>query len=147
GVGFGAEYGSLKLEADVSYYFPRDAATRATLHVQDVTASNGAVATGTREVVITDAAEPVVDAAFGMEAHLSRAISLLGGVSSDFSAVPRLSNDAPPPIGSVATSRTHRAAGSFGIGSYGDGSELLLGTEISYAVGRTFVANDYVLPN
>jgi hypothetical protein len=146
GAGLGAKLGRVVLEVDATYFFQRAEATRADLQVTE-TSAFGAGAASQRQygVIQTERANPVLDSAFGFEWFASRAISLLGGVSTDFSAVPILST--APTMGSVALSRTHRVGGSFGIGSYGDGSQLLFGTEVSYGWGKAFVVNDYVLPS
>ena len=41
----------------------------------------------------------------------------------------------------------HRVAGTLGLGSYGNGTELLFGTELSYGWGKSFAVDNYVLPN
>jgi hypothetical protein len=40
----------------------------------------------------------------------------------------------------------HRVATTLGLGSYGDGTELLLGTELSFGWGRAFAVDNYVFP-
>ena len=42
--------------------------------------------------------------------------------------------------------RTHRVAGSFGIGSHGDGGDLLFGTELGIGWGDRLAVNSYQLP-
>ena len=147
GAGLGARYGRLVLEGDATLYFPRSEAMRTTLHVTEVTTAAGkdaASSSRSYDAVDTERANAVVNSAFGFEYFVRRSLGLLGGFNTDFSAVPLLSK--PPSLGSVSMARTSRAAASFGIGSYGNGSELLFGTELSYAWGRAYAVNNYVLP-
>ena len=146
GAGLGAQYGRLVLETDASFYFPRDEATRAELHVTQLASQNGSPASSKSfDAVYAERVDPVLNSAFGVEYYLRPSISVLGGVSTDFSAVARLT--AQPTLGAVALSQQHRVAASLGIGSYGDGSELLFGTELSYGWGQAYAVNQYVLPN
>jgi hypothetical protein len=39
-----------------------------------------------------------------------------------------------------------RVTASIGLGSYGDGSELLLGTQLSYGWGKSIAVDPYVSP-
>ena len=87
----------------------------------------------------------MVDAAVGMEWFLSPGFSVLGGANTDFSAVDAAARVAGRSARSSQT-RTQRVAGSMGIGSYGDGSELLLGTQLGYGWGKSIAVDPYVSP-
>jgi hypothetical protein len=87
----------------------------------------------------------VLNSAFGFEYFLRPSFSLLGGFSTDFSAVPITSGQ--PQLGTVSLQREHRAGASFGMGSYGEGSQLLFGAEVSYGWGKAYAVDNYVLPN
>jgi len=80
----------------------------------------------------------------GGELFLSPKISLLGGLSTDFSAVPKGSLKTDPFHYYPAI--TNRVAASFGYGSHGDGGDLLLGGEFSYGWGERLAVNPYQLP-
>jgi hypothetical protein len=139
----------VKVEADVSYYFPRSNAVESDIDVTENTTANGGHAQQrTYSARFTDRAEPIANTAFGIEWLMSKTLSMLLGAGTDFSSVPLLSSDNPPGIGQVTTSRLSRVAASFGLGSRSSGgSELLFGTEVSYGWARAFVPNEYVLPN
>jgi hypothetical protein len=144
GVGFGAEMRRLRIEGDASAYVPVMNLERADAQTQQTTTSSmGTTATSLTTSLQVDG-RPIVDAALGLEYFLSRSFSLLMGARTDFSAADPLSSS--PPIGTLAETRVQRIATSFGIGSYGDGSELLLGTELSYAWGKSIAVDPYVQP-
>jgi hypothetical protein len=146
--GLGAELPRVKVEADVTYYFPRSNAAETDLTITESTTANGGpAAQRTYAATFTDRAEPVVNSALGIEWLMSRTLSMLAGVDTDFSSAPLIASTSPPAIGQVTTSRLSRAGASFGLGSRAGGSELLFGTELSYGWGRAFVPNEYVLPN
>jgi hypothetical protein len=144
-IGLGAEYGRLKLEADATYYFPLAEAVRAELSVSEVGATNGVARSSRTDTILTERANGVVNTGFGFQYFARPSISVLGGISSDFSPVAPLNG--PPTLGSVAYARQSRVAGSLGMGSYGIGGELLFGTEVSYGWGRAYAVNPYVWPN
>jgi hypothetical protein len=72
----------------------------------------------------------------GTEWALSPTLGLVGGARVDPSAVYGPIADARPRF---AQARTHQVAGSLGIGSYGSGTELLIGGQLSYQWGKTLV--------
>ena len=130
GVGIGSETRRLRLEGDVGAYLPiTDLA-----HVDVQAAPNPPPVRS----------QPAVDAAIGAEYFVSPGFSFLGGASTDFTTLAPLPSS--PPVGTLAESRTERVTGSFGIGSYGDGSELLMGLELSYAWGRSIAVDPFVEP-
>jgi hypothetical protein len=130
GLGIGSETRRLRLEGDLGAYLPlTDLA-----HVDVQGAPNPPPVKS----------QPAVDAALGAEYFLSPGFSILGGASTDFTTLAPLPSS--PPIGTLAESRTERVTGSFGIGSYGDGSELLMGFELSYAWGRSIAVDPFVEP-
>jgi len=142
-VGIGEELHRLRLEADASAYLPLPYIARADLSTQEVTTSAlGAGRGGTSTIQIQG--HPVVDAAFGVEYFLSRGLSVLGGASADFSALDPLPATLAP--GALEESRMQRVGASFGIGSYGDGNELLFGTELSYGWGRSAAFDAFADP-
>jgi hypothetical protein len=130
GLGIGSETRRLRLECDVGAYLPlTDLA-----HVDVQTNPNPPPVKS----------QPAVDAAIGAEYFVSPGFSFLGGASTDFTTLAPLPSS--PPVGTLAESRTERVTGSFGIGSYGDGSELLMGLELSYAWGRSIAVDPFVEP-
>lgn len=130
GLGVGSETRRLRLEGDVGAYLPlTDLA-----HVDVQTQPNPPPVKS----------QPAVDAAIGAEYFVSPGFSFLGGASTDFTTLAPLPS--APPVGTLAESRTERVTGSFGIGSYGDGSELLMGLELSYAWGRSMAFDPFTQP-
>jgi hypothetical protein len=145
GAGLGAEYGRVRIETDVAYFFPRDEARRADVHFTQQTVTNGAASNTEYDYTVVEKDDGVVDAAFGLEYFVNPGLSLLGGASTDFSAIARLPES--PSESSIAEQRVHRVGASFGLGSYGPGTELLFGAEASYGWGRSFAVDPFVLPS
>jgi hypothetical protein len=144
GAGLGVDLGRLRIEADATAYVPLVDLADADVTVQRTALQGGASQSSSSSQSLRVTGHPVVDAAVGLEWYLSPALSVLAGASTDFSAVDPLA--ASPPIGTLAESRTQRAAASFGVGSYSEGSELLLGVELSYAWGKSIALDPYVSP-
>lgn len=100
-----------------------------------------------RPVVLNlhEPARGVVNFAAGGELFVSEHVSLLAGVSTDFSAVP----DGALKRGDLFNYypyRTHRLSASFGLGSHGTGGEVLVGGEVSVGWGDRLAVNSYQLP-
>ncbi len=144
GAGFGAAYGRVRIEVDATYYFPRATARTAGVRIDEVAVRNGAATNAHYDLGITENDDGIVNGAFGIEWYANKSISILGGASTDFSAVAPLPST--PSASSIAQSRMHRLAGTLGLGSYGSGTELLFGTELSYAWGKSFAVDNYALP-
>jgi hypothetical protein len=118
--------------------------SRADVQSSQTAVVGGAAAPTSVAQTLTVSGRPVVDAGVGFEAFLSPGFSLLFGARTDLSAVDPL--PASPPIGTLAQARMQRVAGSLGLGSYGDGSELLFGTELSYGWGKSIAVDSFVSP-
>jgi hypothetical protein len=145
--GLGSESRSLKLEADVSYYAPMGAAIHSDLHSDTTAVASGIALMRSQDLSLTESAGSILDSAVGFEYFLIPSFSILGGLSTDFSAAP-----SPPP--STATSfgifteeRMHKVDVSMGIGSYGQASDLLAGVQLGYGWGTALAVNGFVLPN
>lgn len=144
GLGIGGDLGTVRVEGDASAYLPISNLASAGVTTQQTILAGGTTTSSAVGQSLTVAGRPVVDAAFGVEWFLSPGFSLLGGASTDFSGLQPLSPS--PPIGTLAETRMDRVTASLGIGSYGDGSELLLGTQLSYGWGKSIAVNPYVTP-
>ena len=144
GVGFGADLGRARVEADATTYIPVDDLAHADLSTHQTNLVGGTATSSSLSRSLTVAGCPLVDAAVGLEWFTSPSLSLLGGLSTDFSALAPLARS--PPIGTLAETRVHRVALSMGIGSHGDGSELLLGTQLAYGWGKSIAVDPYVSP-
>jgi len=144
GAGLGAEVGRGQVEADVNAYVPVTYLARADVQASQTAITGGAASLTSPAQTLTVSGRPVVDAGVGFETFLSPGFSLLFGARTDLSAVEPLL--ASPPIGSLEQARMQRVAGSLGLGSYGDGSELLFGTELSYGWGKSIAVDSFVSP-
>jgi hypothetical protein len=144
GAGFGADLGRAKLEVDATAFVPVTDLARAEEQTQKTTLVGGASTSSSFPQTLTVTGRPIVDAAFGMEWFTSPSLSILGGFATDFSAMNPLTQS--PPIGTLAETRVHHATLSLGIGSYGDGSELLLGTQLAYGWGKSIAVDPYESP-
>ncbi|MBS2018785.1 MAG: hypothetical protein JST00_38315 [Deltaproteobacteria bacterium] len=104
---------------------------------------------GTTTDIVRDAnlqlrASGGVNIGAGGEVFLNPRLSLLGGVSLDSSIVPKGTLLRDPLNYHIA--RTHRVGLSFGVGSHGEGGDLLLGLEGSFGWGERLSPNVYQLP-
>lgn len=144
GAGFGSAMGRTHVEGDVMAYVPVTNLAHANIQTAQTTLTAGAASSSSVAHTLTVAGRPVVDAAVGIERFVSPGFSVLAGLSTDFSTIAPLAPS--PPIGTLAEARTHHAGLSVGIGSYGDGSELLLGTQLTYGWGKSIAVDPFVSP-
>jgi len=146
GVGLAGNLQDVRFELDASIGFPRSRATEAKLAVDELLAVSGRRASErTSEASFFGNVQPVVNTGVGIEWFFRPRLGLLLGASTDFTAIPPLSQE--PTIGTIAFTRMNRASGSIGIGSYGKGTELAVGVEMSHMWGKTFVLNPFEVPN
>ncbi|HXN31075.1 MAG TPA: hypothetical protein VN894_04405 [Polyangiaceae bacterium] len=142
--GLGAELGRLRIEVDATLWVPVQPFARAEAQVSQTTlVGNVSTLRSYNELVDVDT-QPIVDTSFGVEWFLSPSWSLLGGASTDWSALDALPSSPMP--STVAETRLHRLTTSFGVGMHGVATELLLGTELSYGWGRSIAVDPYVDP-
>jgi hypothetical protein len=139
--GFGVETRRLRIEGDASAYLPVTYLARAEVQTQLTSLGHGATTSASFPSSTQMAGWPVVDVGLGLEYFLSRRFSLLTGASTDMSELAPL--PARPAVGTLAETRMQRVTTSIGLGSYADGSELLLGTELSYAWGKSIALDPY----
>ena len=144
GAGFGADLGRARVEADVTGFLPVTDLARADVQTSKTSLAGGIATSSSMPQTLTVAGQPLVNAAVGLEWFTSPGLSLLGGFGTDFSAMAPLAQS--PRIGTLAETRVQHATASFGIGSYGDGSELLLGTQLAYGWGKSIAVDPYVSP-
>jgi hypothetical protein len=139
--GFGVQTDRLRIEGDASAYLPVTYLARADVQTQLTSLGHGSTTSASFPSATQMDGWPVVDVGLGLEYFLSRRFSLLTGASTDMSELAPL--PARPAVGTLAETRMQRVTTSIGIGSYGDGSELLLGTELSYAWGKSIALDPY----
>jgi hypothetical protein len=142
--GVGAEIGRLRIEGDATLWVPVQPFARAEPQVSQVSLVGTAATMRTYDDVIDVGVKPIVDTSFGLEWFLNPSWSVLGGASTDWSALDAL--PASPPPGTLAESRVHRVTTSFGVGMHGVATELLVGTELSYGWGQSVAVDPYVDP-
>lgn len=93
---------------------------------------------------LAERARGVVNLSAGAEVFLSQKLSILSGLSTDFSAVP--DGGLKGSLFNYYPYRTNRLAASAGFSSHGSGGDLVVGTELSYGWGERLAVNSYQLP-
>ena len=136
---------NLKVEIDASYHFPLSGALRSTMRVDQVTVEGAATTPSSFDATYAVRARPVLNFSGGGEYFLTPAVSVLAGVSTDISATPAL--DSSTSLGAFYKERLNRVTVSGGIGSYGEGGDLMIGTQLHYGWGQALALNSYVLPS
>jgi hypothetical protein len=140
-VGMGSVGRRVRVEGDASLYVPVTYLEHADLQTIQTTSNATSTTSNSAPSSLEVNGRPLVDAAVGVETFLSSRLSLLTGASLDLSPLGPL--PLHPQIGTLEQNRMQRAALSIGVGSYGDGSELLFGTELSYAWGQSLAFDPY----
>lgn len=131
-------------EINAHLYAPMSRAFRAELSGTTVTVEGGVAREEAVRVNLAQHANAVFDVGIGGQYFLSKTMSVLGGISTDLSAVP--AGGLRADLFNYYPARSQRIALSFGAGSHGEGDELLVGTELSYAWGERIAINSYQLP-
>ncbi|HEY3818805.1 MAG TPA: hypothetical protein VGL81_16655 [Polyangiaceae bacterium] len=143
-LGAGAEWQRLVLEVDGSLQLPV-ASIESSVNGSTTTLTGTAATTAPFSAYYTIPQVVAFNAAVGGEYFLSKGFSLLGGASTSLTTLPALSPTMT--VGNLVQSRTSSATLSFGIGSYGGGADLLIGTQLGYIWGQSIAADPYALPN
>jgi len=81
----------------------------------------------------------------GVEYFANAGLSLLGGISTNFTALGELRP--MPSVGNVIQARMSHVNASIGIGTYWDKGEFLFGLQFDYGWGSALAINPYVIPN
>ncbi|MBX3263623.1 MAG: hypothetical protein KF782_28385 [Labilithrix sp.] len=131
-------------ELDTSYQLPINAYS-AELEGRQVTTTDGAVDDRPARFDLAARARGVVNFSAGAEVFVSPHVSVLTGVSTDFSAVPQGALKGGS-LFNYYPHQTHRLAASLGVGSHGAGGELIVGAELSIGWGQRLAVNSYQLP-
>jgi hypothetical protein len=142
GTGIEDTWGSLEL--DMSVFLPMQESFRADLDGSVISVNGSQVSDNAVSLPLSARAKGVMNVAAGGQLWLNPRVSVLGGLGTDFSAVPKggLSrNDF-----NYLTARANRYYVSFGVGSHGEGGDLMVGAELSYTNGERLALNNYVLP-
>jgi hypothetical protein len=144
-VGVGVETRTLKVELDTSYQFAQSDFLQTSSNVTSTSITGGTAATTTFDATYAVRSRPVWNASLGAEHFVVPGFSVIGGISTNLSAIPDLVPSKT--VGNLATSRQHQIALSFGVGSYGEAGDILIGAQLGYGWGQAMAVNPYVLPN
>ena len=126
-VGAGAEWEKTSFEFDVSTSFDTSPGLRTTL-----TVTEGEEAPS-RKISSHDALRPTVAFRLGGERYLSPSLSVLAGARYEPA---NIRNGFAQPAFRLGPMNRNLVAGSVGFGSYGRGTEILLGFELSHSFGK-----------
>lgn len=144
-IGTGVEHPWGTAEVNVSFRPATQAAYSANFEGRSFTvAQDGSTTDIARSGNFDVRASGGVNIGAGGEVFLTPRLSLLGGASLDSTIVPKGTLTRDPLNYHIA--RTHRIGLSFGVGSHGEGGDLLLGLETSLAWGERLTPNVYQLP-
>jgi hypothetical protein len=137
--GLGKEWPWGTTEIDAGFGIPHenllDVPTQGTITV----AQGGGVTTAMSRLELQENRSAMMSVGIGAEWFpWSRSLSFLGGLAGSFTF--------QPTAGGVLPTRQSRGALSLGLGSHGEGGDLLIGVELSYARGQTIAANAFALP-
>lgn len=146
-VGVGKAFERFTIEADASFNFGYREALSSAVHMESTSTTNNALTTSTFDATYSARALPVLNAAVGGEFFMTPQLSVLGGLWTNLSPFAPLKPEPAPSLANLVQGRAHRLGLSLGLGSYGDGGELLFGTQFGYGWGQTIVANLYSVPN
>ena len=143
GTGIERPWGSA--EVNVSYHLPTRSAYAARLEGHRVDVSTSQRTDVPLSLDLSTRERGAVNVGVGAEVVVARALTVLGGVSTDLTTVQKgaLLSD---PL-SYFPSRTNKVAASVGLGSHGEGGDLYLGGELGYAWGERLAVNAYQLPS
>ena len=143
-IGTGIERSWGSAEVNVSYHLPVGSAYKAQFQGRRVDVAASQQSDVPVSLDLSAPARGAVNVGVGAEVVVAPALTVLGGLSTDLTTVPKgaLLSD---PI-AYFPSRTNRVAASFGLGSHGAGGDLYFGGELGYAWGERLAVNSYQLP-
>jgi hypothetical protein len=142
GTGIESTWGSAEL--NVSFHAPLSRAYRAELTGSTVRMDGTTVQDDATSVDLAEPARGVVNIGVGTQVFVFPKVSLLAGLGTDVSAVQ--DGNLRGTQMRYFPYRTNRIAGSFGIGSHGEGGDILVGTEASYGWGQRVAVNSFEVP-
>ena len=144
-LGVGVEKPRYTVEVDGALDVPYVSAIATTLSVVTNRLSSVGVSTAHTDENYVTANHPTFNPSVGGEYFVSPSFSLLGGLAANLTSLSALTP--APSVGNLATARLSHASASFGIGSYGEARELLLGFQLDYGWGQELTINPYTVPN
>ncbi|AUX42207.1 hypothetical protein SOCE26_036340 [Sorangium cellulosum] len=145
-VGASAEWSRVRLELDGFLYVGQRELARVVVDREEVAIGVGATPQRTKSRLrITEEAAPVVNVALGAEVFLTRDLSLIGGVVSDFNPLARLRG----PMSAESRLFLERMSGmhaGLGMVSYTRYGDLVFGARFDYAAGQMAAVNAFSSP-
>jgi hypothetical protein len=145
-VGLGEEWSRVRVETNVSVYAPSNPSLNAAIHADDTTMTGNNVQVHSRDFQVGLNANTVINSAMGFEYLISRDLSVLGGLATDFSAGDRLSTVSLPALGTFTESRESRAILSTGLASHTGTAEILFGFQFGYGWGKAYAVDTLAQP-
>jgi hypothetical protein len=145
-LGLGEEWTRVRVETNVSVYAPTSPSISSNIHVDQTTADAAGVHVRPRDFTVGLNANAVVNSAMGFEYDVTRELSVLGGLATDFSAGDRITPVTLPALGTFTEARENRAILSTGIASRGSTAEILFGFQFGYGWGKAYAADTLAQP-
>ena len=143
GVGVAAD--RLTLELNGALEVPWQKQLHADLEVTKSTLTDAGVERTSGRENYEIVGRPVFNPSFGLEYFFTPGLSMLGGVSANFSSLDAL--EPVRSVGNLVHARISHVGASLGLGSYWSGGELLFGLAFDYGFGRSLAVNPFVVPN
>jgi hypothetical protein len=145
-VGIGIEWDRLRLEINGFLYVGLDELAVVDMVREGVSIQPGITpARSLERIRLTESAAPVANIGVGSEFFLTRDLSVLTGFATDFTAIAPLS-ETKPYESRLFHDRANSVHTGFGVTSYTDYGDLLIGVRGSYLWGETSAVNTFVSP-
>ena len=143
--GAGVALNRLTLEADAALSLPFQSILSTDLEVTQSRLTADGVERNQSSEHYGVKSHPTLNPSLGAEYRLSQGLSLLCGLSANFSSLGAL--HPTDSIGNLVQARTHHVNASVGMGSYWQDGELLFGLQFDYGWGQAVTLDPYALPN
>jgi len=143
--GIGYQWPRLTVEVDGSVEFPWTNAIASSLNITTTHLVGTTITQSSATDYYAVGTRAVFNAGVGGEYFFSKGFSVIGGASTNFSALPPLV--ATTSVGNLVQQRVNHVALSIGIGSYGGSADILIGTQLDFGWGDSLAVNPYELPN
>ncbi|WP_437491720.1 hypothetical protein WME75_16165 [Sorangium sp. So ce1014] len=145
-VGASAEWSRLRLELDGFFYLGQRELARITADREEIAIERGAVTSRRQSRLdIVEEAAPIVNVGLGAEVFVTRDLSVVGGVVTDFNALSSLRGPttAESKLFLERMSGVHAGLGMVSYTQYGD---LVFGARFDYAAGQMAAVNAFASP-
>lgn len=140
--GVGAEWRTVRLEADAFFHPGQDEYMAAAFDQTDISIADGSVTERTTtKARAVESSRPVLNLGLGAEWFVARRVSVLSGVQTDVNALSELDEVSDPARISRARLNYYRAG--LGISSYTDYGDLVFGFRFDYGTGQLAGVNPF----